>query len=97
VSAFLQGEGPATDGEPVRLGAKLQPAGAHAGQRARNVSIEGNTMLHYAVAFFVIALVAALFGFTGLAVGAAGIAKILFFVFLLGAIISFLINLTRRA
>jgi uncharacterized membrane protein YtjA (UPF0391 family) len=35
-------------------------------------------MLHYAVVFFVIALVAALFGFTGLAAGAAGIAKILF-------------------
>ncbi len=54
-------------------------------------------MLHYAIVFFVIALVAALFGFTGLAVGAAGIAKILFFVFLIGAIISLLINLTRRA
>jgi uncharacterized membrane protein YtjA (UPF0391 family) len=61
------------------------------------VPIEGNTMLHYAVVFFVIALVAALFGFTGIAVGAAGIARILFFVFLIGAIISFLINLTRRA
>jgi uncharacterized membrane protein YtjA (UPF0391 family) len=97
VSAFLQGDGPATDGELGRIGAKLHPAGALAEQRARNVSIEGNTMLHYAIVFFVIALVAALFGFTGLAVGAAGIAKILFFVFLIGAIISLLINLTRRA
>ena len=35
-------------------------------------------MLHYAVVFFVIALIAAVFGFTGLAAGAAGIAKILF-------------------
>ena len=40
-------------------------------------------MLHYAVVFFVIALVAALLGFGGLAAGAAGIAKILFFVFVL--------------
>ena len=37
-------------------------------------------MLHYAAVFFVIALVAAVFGFGGLAAGAAGIAKILFFV-----------------
>ena len=31
-------------------------------------------MLHYAVVFFVIALIAALFGFGGIAAGAAGIA-----------------------
>jgi len=35
-------------------------------------------MLHYAVVFFVIALIAALFGFGGIAAGAAGIAQILF-------------------
>lgn len=39
-------------------------------------------MLRWAVIFFVVALVAALFGFTGIAVAAAGIAKILFFIFL---------------
>lgn len=47
-------------------------------------------MLHYAVVFFVIALVAALFGFGGIAAGAVGIAKILFFVFIILAIASFL-------
>ena len=40
-------------------------------------------MLHYAVVFFVIALIAALFGFGGIAAGAAGIAKILFVVFII--------------
>ena len=40
-------------------------------------------MLRYAAVFLVIALVAALFGFTGIAAGAVEIAKILFFVFLL--------------
>ena len=35
-------------------------------------------MLHYAVVFLVIALIAALFGFGGIAAGAVGIAKILF-------------------
>ncbi len=53
-------------------------------------------MLHYAAVFFVIAIIAALFGFTGLAVGAASIAKILFFVFLIGALVTLLIGALRR-
>jgi uncharacterized membrane protein YtjA (UPF0391 family) len=40
------------------------------------------TLLKLAIAFFVISLVAALFGFTGIAAGSAAAAKILFFVFL---------------
>jgi len=44
-------------------------------------------MLYWAAVFFVIALISAVLGFGGLAAGAAGIAKILFFVFLvLGAL-----------
>ncbi len=38
-------------------------------------------MLHYAVVFFIIALIAALFGLGGIAAGAMGIAKILFVAF----------------
>jgi uncharacterized membrane protein YtjA (UPF0391 family) len=53
-------------------------------------------MLYYAVVFFVIALTAALFGFTGLAAGAAGIAKILFFVFLVVALVTFIMGQKRR-
>ena len=55
------------------------------------------TMLHYAVVFFIIALIAAVFGFGGVAAGAAGIAKILFIVFLIGAVVSFLLSMGRRA
>ena len=47
-------------------------------------------MLHYAVVFLVIALVAAVFGFGGIAAGAVGIAKVLFFVFLVLAVVTFL-------
>lgn len=54
-------------------------------------------MLQYAVVFFIIALIAALFGFTGIAAGAVGIAKILFYVFLIGAIITFIMSLVRKA
>jgi uncharacterized membrane protein YtjA (UPF0391 family) len=53
-------------------------------------------MLHYAAVFFVIALVAALFGFGGIASGAVGIAKILFFVFLIGFVISLVLGLLKR-
>src|SRR6267154_2637217 len=61
-----------------------------------NPYIKGVLMLHYAVVFFVIALIAAFFGFGGIAVGAAGIAKVLFVVFLIGAIVSFLMSMGRR-
>jgi uncharacterized membrane protein YtjA (UPF0391 family) len=54
-------------------------------------------MLYYAIVFFVIALIAALFGFGGIAAGAAGIAKILFFAFLIIAIVTFLMSLARRS
>jgi len=53
------------------------------------------SMLHYAVVFFVIALIAALFGFGGIAAGAAGIAKILFVVFIILAIATFLFGRGR--
>jgi len=36
-------------------------------------------MLSWALIFFIIALIAAFFGFGGIAAGAAGIAKVLFF------------------
>ena len=47
-------------------------------------------MLRWSVIFFVIALVAALFGFGGIAGDAAGIARILFVAFLVIAALSFL-------
>jgi uncharacterized membrane protein YtjA (UPF0391 family) len=53
-------------------------------------------MLYWALVFFIVALVAAVFGFGGLAVAAAGIAKILFFVFLVLFAITLLTGLTRR-
>lgn len=37
-------------------------------------------MLKWALVFFIVSLVAALFGFTGIASGAAAIAKILFYI-----------------
>lgn len=39
-------------------------------------------MLKWSITFFIIAIVAAIFGFTSIAGAAAGIAKLLFYVFL---------------
>jgi uncharacterized membrane protein YtjA (UPF0391 family) len=50
-------------------------------------------MLHYAVVFFIIAIIAAVLGFGIIAGTAAMIAKVLFIVFLILAVLSFL----RRA
>ncbi|HLS69061.1 MAG TPA: DUF1328 domain-containing protein [Kiloniellales bacterium] len=50
-------------------------------------------MLYYALIFLVVALIAAAFGFGGIASTAAGIAKILFFVFLVLFLITFIGNL----
>ncbi len=56
---------------------------------------EVNPMLHYAVVFLIIALIAGLFGFGVIASTAAGIAKILFLVFLVLFVVSLLMG--RRA
>jgi len=53
-------------------------------------------MLHYALVFFVIALIAARFGFGGIAAGAAGIAKVLFFIFLVLFVVSLIAGGLRR-
>ena len=37
-------------------------------------------MIKWAIIFFVISLIAGVFGFTGIAAGARGIAKVLFFI-----------------
>jgi uncharacterized membrane protein YtjA (UPF0391 family) len=63
----------------------------HANRSASaNLFQEDKSILRWAVIFLVIALVAALFGFTGIATAAAGIAKFLFFLFLIVCIVLFI-------
>lgn len=52
-------------------------------------------MLGWTALFFIIAIVAAVFGFSGIAVAAAGIAKLLFFIFLVLFIVSVLVGVLR--
>jgi uncharacterized membrane protein YtjA (UPF0391 family) len=58
---------------------------------------EATEMLYYALVFFVIALIAAFLGFGGLAVAFAGIAKILFFLFVILFVVSLVMHVGRRA
>jgi uncharacterized membrane protein YtjA (UPF0391 family) len=53
-------------------------------------------MLRWTLTFLLIALVAAVFGFGGIAVAAAGIARILFFIFLILFVASLMSGLIRR-
>jgi uncharacterized membrane protein YtjA (UPF0391 family) len=54
-------------------------------------------MLHYALVFLLIALVAALLGFGGIAASFAWVAKILFFLFIIAFLVSLVMNVSRRA
>jgi len=54
----------------------------------------GNVMLKWALIFAVIAVVAGLFGFTGIAVGAASVAKLLFFVFVVLFVLALVLGAT---
>jgi len=53
-------------------------------------------MLRWSLGFFIVALLAALLGFTSIALAAAGIAKILFYLFLILFLVTMLGHLLRR-
>jgi uncharacterized membrane protein YtjA (UPF0391 family) len=53
-------------------------------------------MLYYALVFLLISIVAAVFGFGGVAIASAGIAKILFFVFIVLFLVSLVTHMSRR-
>ena len=52
-------------------------------------------MLSWAIGFFIVAIIAAIFGFGGIASGAAGIAKVLVFLFLIAFVVSLIMGLMR--
>jgi len=52
-------------------------------------------MLKWTLIFILIALTAAVFGFTGVAVAAAGVAKVVFFLFLIFFLLSLVTSLGR--
>lgn len=56
-----------------------------------------SNLLSWAVIFLVVALIAAVFGFGGLAGTAVGAAQLLFWVAIVLAVLSFVFSLIRRA
>ncbi len=52
-------------------------------------------MLYWALTFLLVAIIAAVLGFGGVAVAAAGIAKLLFFIFLVLFVITLGTHMTR--
>jgi uncharacterized membrane protein YtjA (UPF0391 family) len=54
-------------------------------------------MLYYAVIFFVVAIIAAVLGFTGIAGSAMEIGKVLFFIFLILSIVMFIFGKRKAA
>jgi uncharacterized membrane protein YtjA (UPF0391 family) len=61
--------------------------------RAVRKQSRGRSMLKWALIFFIIALIAAAFGFTDIAAGAATIAKVLFAIFLIICVIFLVLGL----
>ena len=61
------------------------------------VSGHRNTAVPLHVVFLLVALLAAFFGFTGTAIAAAGIAKILFFIFLVIFLVTLIMSVGHRA
>jgi uncharacterized membrane protein YtjA (UPF0391 family) len=53
-------------------------------------------MLRWALIFFAFALIAAVLGFTGMAIVAAGIAKIFFYLFVVLFLVTLLTHVARR-
>jgi uncharacterized membrane protein YtjA (UPF0391 family) len=64
-------------------------------RKARDVRapLKGDTMLYWALVFFIVSIVAAVFGFGGISEATAGIAQILFYVFLVFFVISLVAGL----
>ena len=53
-------------------------------------------MLYWALLFMIVAIIAAVLGFGGVAIAAAGMAKVLFFIFLVLFVVMLISHLARR-
>jgi uncharacterized membrane protein YtjA (UPF0391 family) len=71
------------------------PSGASPYSGAFTARMESNVMLGWALTFLVVALIAGVLGFTTIAGTAIGVAKILFYVFLVLFLVSLVMNFLR--
>jgi len=82
---------PAAFGTRARILLLSTAEAAHLGR-----ALNGGRHLYWALVFFVIAIIAALFGFGGVATTAASIAQILFFVFLVIFLVALVMGVAGR-
>jgi uncharacterized membrane protein YtjA (UPF0391 family) len=82
---------------PIQFAASKAVAFARLPLTGFHIKFREADMLRWALIFFVVALVAGIMGFFGIMVAAAGIAKILFFVFLVLFLVSLVSGLMSRA
>jgi uncharacterized membrane protein YtjA (UPF0391 family) len=82
----------------LRRSRNRDPDGTKPGSQ-RSIGIETGepNMLYYALVFLVVALIAGVLGFGGIAGASAGIAKILFGIFIILFLISLAMRLFRQA
>ena len=80
----------------MRLASRLEIKHTRGNRLIRFMPKGGDTMLGWAVTFLIIALIAAVFGFGGIAAASAGIAKLLFFLFLVMCVIFFIFGWRGR-
>jgi uncharacterized membrane protein YtjA (UPF0391 family) len=80
--------GETPEGNHSRSAAVLQPRNSRYGRI--------DTMLYWAVVFFIVAIVAGVFGFGGISAAATDIAQILFFVFIVLFVLSLIFGYRGR-
>jgi uncharacterized membrane protein YtjA (UPF0391 family) len=72
-----------------------QERGARRGFQSNRIQRRRFFMLSWALTFFIVAIIAAVLGFTTIAGAAAGIAKILFFIFLVLTLVALVAGALR--
>lgn len=70
--------------------------GALEKQRAPSPQDKEDRMLYYTIVFLIIAIIAGVLGFGVIAFAAAGVAKLLFFLFLIAFLFTLIKHLTHR-
>jgi uncharacterized membrane protein YtjA (UPF0391 family) len=89
-SGFLGPEPSFPDRIDLTTAAPLKPAGR------TNIEIEGLDMLGWVVTFLIVALIAGILGFGGIAGASIEIAKVIFFIAVVLFLVSAVIGVSRR-
>ena len=79
-------------GQPTEIVGRTRCAAGDGTELASPVA----TMIRIAIGFFIVAVIAAIFGYGGIASDAAAIAKILFIAFAVIAVLALVVGLVRR-